>query len=304
MVSALQDRLGVRFRRIITSSSDGVPPWLADVAAGDDAGLFKPTDAPWIVHANFTTLVGGIRALLMQALHPGSLAGVEQHSRYEVDALGRLAGTTRWLTILTFGSKSSIAKESARVNGMHSRVKGEYTAGTGETKSYRAADSDLLLWVHAAFTDSFLVTYQLYSGSNIPGGPDAYVSLWSKAVEPLGLTKCPMSKAELDAAIEKFDSDGLLVVNETTLRVVEFIKHPPLSRTARFAYAFLFQAAVASMPKKYRDRLGLKSLPLGIVQPVTKGLLRLMRVAIGDHSPIEEAALERLARIGALPATK
>lgn len=300
-MSAIQDRLGVRFRRIITSSSDGVPPWLDDVAAGDDAGLYKPTDAPWIVHANFTTLVGGIRALLMQALHPGSLAGVEQHSRYEVDALGRLAGTTRWLTILTFGAKSAIAKESARVNGMHSRVKGEYTAGTGEVKPYRAADPDLLLWVHIAFTDSFLVTHQLYSGIEIPGGADAYVSLWSKAVEPLGLTSCPMTQAELTAAIESFDEKGLLVVNDTTLRVVKFIKRPPLSRTARFAYAFLFQAAVASMPQKYRDRLGLKSLPLWLIQPVTKGLLNLMRLAVGDHSPIEEAALERLARIGELP---
>ena len=300
-MSAIQDRLGVRFRRIITSSSDGVPPWLDDVAAGDDAGLYKPTDAPWIVHANFTTLVGGIRALLMQALHPGSLAGVEQHSRYEVDALGRLAGTTRWLTILTFGSKSAIAKESARVNGMHSRVKGEYTAGTGEVKPYRAADPDLLLWVHIAFTDSFLVTHQLYSGVEIPGGADAYVSLWSKAVEPLGLTSCPMTQAELTAAIESFDEKGLLVVNDTTLRVVKFIKRPPLSRTARFAYAFLFQAAVASMPQKYRDRLGLKSLPLWLIQPVTKGLLNLMRLAVGHHSPIEEAALERLARIGELP---
>jgi hypothetical protein len=107
-----------------------------------------------------------------------------------------------------------------------------------------------------------------------------------------------MSQAELTAAIESFDDQGLLVVNDTTLRVVKFIKRPPLSRTARFAYAFLFQAAVASMPKKYRDRLGLKSLPLWLIQPVTKGLLGLMRLAIGDHSPIEEAALERHARIG------
>ena len=81
-MSALQDRLAVRFRRIITSSTDGEPPWLADVASGNDLGLFNPDDAPWRVHASFTTLVGGIRALLVQAMHPGSLAGVAQHSRY------------------------------------------------------------------------------------------------------------------------------------------------------------------------------------------------------------------------------
>ena len=33
-------------------------------------GYFLPSDAPWVVHADFGTLVGGIRALLMQALHP------------------------------------------------------------------------------------------------------------------------------------------------------------------------------------------------------------------------------------------
>ncbi len=296
---SLQDRLGTRFRRIITSSPDGVPPWLGAVAEGDDAGMYLPTDEPWQVHANFTTLVGGIRALLMQALHPGSLAGVEQHSRYETDALGRLAGTTRWLTIMTFGSRSAIAKEAARVNGMHSRVKGEYENAQGQHRAYKASDPDLLLWVHIAFTDSFLTTYELYSGNTVDA--DRYVGLWSQAVAPLGLAECPMTKDELHDALEKFDEQGLLRVDDTTLRVVRFIRRPPLSRTARFAYWFLFQGAVASMPAKYRHRLGLRSLPMWVVGPVTRTLLRLMRIAIGSHSPIEEAAHERLTRIGALP---
>ena len=80
----LQKFLGGRFRTILSGSPDA-PPWLEEVASGDDPGLFLPTDAPWIVHANMATLVGGVRALLMQALHPGTLAGVAQHSRYEKD---------------------------------------------------------------------------------------------------------------------------------------------------------------------------------------------------------------------------
>jgi hypothetical protein len=55
------------------------------VAAGEGAGLYLPTDAPWVAHSDLATLVGGIRALLMQALHPGSLAGVCSHSRYKND---------------------------------------------------------------------------------------------------------------------------------------------------------------------------------------------------------------------------
>jgi uncharacterized protein (DUF2236 family) len=60
------------------------------------------------------TLVGGVRALLMQALHPGSLAGVRNHSRYQNDPLGRLAGTIQWLTVTTFAARESILREAGR----------------------------------------------------------------------------------------------------------------------------------------------------------------------------------------------
>ena len=292
MIAALQDRIGTRFRRIITSAPDGVPPWLGEVARGDDAGMFAPTDAPWRVHANLSTLIGGIRALLVQALHPGSLAGVAQHSRYEQDALGRLAGTTKWLTIMTFGSQEAIAAEAARVNGMHAKVTGTYG---DQRQTYRASDPDLLMWVHVAFTDSFLSTFQLYSGQCV--NADEYVSQWARAVAPLGLHDAPTSEAGLHAMLASYEP--VLHVSDTTRRVVQFIRRPPLSRTARTAYWFLFQAAVASLPGEYRRMLGLRTAPLWLVRPMARGLLRAMRLALGPRSPMEEAALARRARIGA-----
>ena len=270
---------------------------------GDDFGLYAPTSAPWVVHANLATLIGGIRALLIQALHPGSLAGVAEHSRYEEDPLGRLAGTTRWLTILTFGSTQAIAKESARVNGMHKKVVGEYSDANGETKSYAAANHDLLMWVHLAFTNSFLTTHEMYSDVQIPGGADAYVAQWSKAVEPLGLSDAPVTKKQLNETLDGFYRRGELTISPQTLRVVEFIKRPPLSKTALFFYGFLFKAAVTSIEPKYRDLLGLKSGPKWIVVPTTRFLLKAMRLAIGKHSPLEEAALARHARLATAKAT-
>lgn len=300
--NALQERFGKRFRRIITNTEDGVPPWMNLVAEGETGGLFLPSDAPWVVHGDVATLVGGIRALLMQALHPGSLTGVEQHSRYEQDPLGRLAGTTRWLTILTFGSHEAIAKESGRVNRMHDHVKGEYTTGQGETKPYKAADPDLLLWVHIAFTDSFLTTHELYGEEEIPGGPDAYVAQWSRAVIPLGLEKAPMSRAEMKQEIQRFKDEGLLASSETTKRVVEFIRKPPLSKTAMVAYSRMFDGAVASIPTEFQEMLGLRSKPMRIAGPVTRGMLRSLRLALGPSSPLEDEAIERLTRLGLWPA--
>ena len=271
------------------------------VAEGDTAGLYLPSDAPWVVHGNVATLIGGIRALLMQALHPGSLTGVEQYSRYEHDPLGRLAGTTRWLTVMTFGSQEAIDLEAGRVNRMHDHVKGEYTTGLGETKPYKAADPDLLLWVHIAFTESFLTTHELYGEEEIPGGPDEYIAQWSKAVIPLGLTKAPMSKAEMQAEIQRFKNDGLLATSETTKRVVEFIRKPPLSKTAMLAYSRMFDGAVASIPTEFQEMLGLKGKPLKFVAPVTRGILRSLRLALGPSSPLEDVAIKRLNRIGAWP---
>ncbi|MEN9962062.1 MAG: hypothetical protein RIS66_475 [Actinomycetota bacterium] len=268
------------------------------IAAGDEPGLFMPTDAPWIVHADFGTLVGGIRALLMQALHPGSLTGVATHSRYEQDALGRLAGTIRWLTVTTFGSHAAVAGESQRVNRMHKRVTGEYETAAGEQRPYKAADPDLLLWVHIAFMDSFLRCHQMYAWREIPGGADAYVRLWAKSVEPLGLNSAPMNEADLLREIERYKVE--LVATPKTLDVVKFIKRPPLPILARPVYWLLFEAAVVSLPSEFRELLGLKAKSAKVIKPLTRGVLRFIRVAIGPESQIEDGAIERLRRIGAL----
>lgn len=303
--NVVQEFLSKRFRKLLSGDPKGIPPWLDVIAAGEEEGFFLPTDAPWVVHADFGTLVGGIRALLMQALHPGSLTGVKNHSRYESDPLGRLAGTIRWLTVTTFGSKTAVQNEANRVNKLHTRVVGEYTKGTGETVPYRAADKDLLLWVHIAFMESFLVSHQMYSFREIPKGTaptgaDNYVAQWSVSVAPLGLNRCPMSEKELEEQIDELYNSGLLVSTPDTEKVIEFIKKPPLPGAARFVYGLLFDAAVLSLRPEFRKLLGLKAKPAWLIGPLTRWTLRLMRVSIGPESVIEDGAIARLRRIGVL----
>ena len=297
--NALQENLSRRFRKLLSGASDGIPPWLPVVAEGNEPGFFVPGDAPWVVHGDFSTLVGGVRALLMQALHPGSLTGVSQHSRYEADPLGRLSGTIRWLTVTTFGSATAINNEANRVNRMHDRVTGEYETATGETRSYRAADKDLLLWVHVAFMDSFLRAHQNYSKRPIPGGADAYVKLWSKSVGPLGLEEVPMSEKELLATLDNFYPQ--LSVTEETKNVIRWIRKAPLPLLAKPVYVLLFHSALASLPQNYRSLIGIRGWPLWLTRPLTTTLLRVMRWAIGPESPIEDAAVERLKRAGEIP---
>lgn len=297
-VTGLQREFRRRFVKLLSGSNNGNPPWLDVVANGDQTGLYLPHDAPWIVHRDFATLVGGIRALLVQALHPGSLTGVAQHSRYKDEPLGRLAGTIRWLTVTTFGSHEAIAGEASRVNGMHDRVKGKYDTNQGSRRSYKAADPDLLMWVHVAFMESFLRTHQFYSSAPIPGGADNYIAQWSKAVEPLGLTDVPMNEQELEQVMADFWPE--LRRDAKTDSVISFIKNPPLPLGSKPFYNLFFQAAVTSLPPSYAELLDLKQAPASVMQPVTKSVLRGMRIGIGPESPIENAAIERLKRAGAI----
>ncbi|MBC8127978.1 MAG: DUF2236 domain-containing protein [Gloeobacteraceae cyanobacterium ES-bin-144] len=296
--NTIQEIFSRRFRRLLTGDPNGVPPWLDAVAEGDGVGLYLPTDAPWVIHADLATLVGGVRALLMQALHPGSLAGVRSHSRYKNDPLGRLSGTIRWLTLTTFGSHESLAKEAARVNRMHDKVSGTYQSASGETRSYRAADPDLLRWVHIAFMDSFLRAHQHFSTRPIPGGADAYIRLWAHSVEPLGLTDVPMDEAELLSCLDNYRNE--LTVSADTRDVIQWLRNPPLPIAAKPVYALLFQSALASLPEEYRRLLGLKTQPVRLLRPVTTHFLKFMRFAIGPDSPIEDAAIARLHRAGVI----
>ena len=302
--TALQERFSVAFRRLLSGAPDGTPPWLEVVARGNEPGLFLPSDAPWVIHRDFGTLVGGIRALLMQALHPAALTGVRDHSRYEKDPLGRLAGTIRWLTVTTFASTPEVMREAGRVNRLHKRVTGEFETGSGDVRPYAAADPEFLLWVHVAFMESFLVAHQMYASAPIPAGSaltgaDNYVAQWAASVTPLGLDTAPSSVAEVDAIIDDLAARGALCASDSTQTVITFIRKPPLPFLARPIYRLLFDAAVVSIRPEFRTMLGLRAKPRWIIVPATRLTLRVMRAAIGPESPIEEAALARLERISA-----
>jgi uncharacterized protein (DUF2236 family) len=292
--SAIQEMFARRLRALLFDDPSGVPPWLEMISGGEGPGLFQPGEAPWVIHADFGTFVGGVRALLMQALHPGSLAGVHQHSRYQSDPLGRLAGTIRWLTITTFASREAVAEEAARINRMHSRVSGNYQSAKGETLSYRASDPHLLLWVHIAFMDSFLRCHQLFATAPIPGGADDYVRLWAKSVEPLGLREVPLNESELVAALNQFQSE--LAVTDETREVIRWLRKPPLPVASLPVYELLFQAALASLPADCRALLDLKGVPLPVIRPVARGLLKCMRAAIGPENMLSDSAVARLER--------
>ena len=281
-----------------TGNSTGRPDWVAQIEEGDDGGFFGVGSASWAVHGGMATLVAGIRALLMQTLHPGAMAGVHDWSRYKEDPLGRLAGTIQWLIGVTFSDTEMAIRESNRVGRFHDRVKGSYLDANGIERTYAAGDPELLSWVHVVFTDAFLGSHLIW-GSPIPGGADRYVSEWRKAGELVGVADPPASEAELRSQLDDFRTAGILKSDERVREAVRFIRRPGIPRAMRPAYNILFAGAVASIPVEYRRMLGLRR-PWWPAITITRIVLALVGRLLGRSSTSEDAARKRLTRLGLL----
>lgn len=286
--------LANRFREVVSGSKDGTPKWAFQMLEGEDEGYFGPESAVWEVHGCVSTIVGGVRALLLQAAHPAALAGVAEHSRYQEDPLGRLAGTTKWLTITSFGAKEFIEKEAKRVNEMHSRVTGSYLGKDGTEHEYAAKQSEYLMWVHCAFTDGFLKTYEML-GYKFKTSADQYVREWAESAVPLGLTDAPKSVAELEARLEEFRANSLMA-NETTLNVVKFIMKPPFSKLGLIPFSIFAYAAVATLDPRDRELLGLKKRSR-IWLKISRVILEFLSAILGNESPSQKFARQRIARL-------
>lgn len=294
-MAQVRDRWRSHLLQTLSGTDDGSPQWVRELARGDDAGFFGPGSASWAVHGGMATMVAGIRALLVQALHPGAMAGVHDWSRYRDDPLGRLAGTIRWLMTVTFGDRATAERSSAMVRGLHRRVQGEYVDASGMTRTYRASDPELIEWVHLAFTDSFLSCHEIWE-AEIPGGPDAYVREWATAGALVGVADPPVTAAELRGRIRAVADAGILRTDDRVLDVVRFIRRPPLAKGMIPAYRIMFAGAVTSLDPEHRRMLGL-SEPVFPAVAATGAVLRTARSLLGERSTSEEAARDRIARL-------
>src|ERR1700722_11928621 len=139
--------------RSAAAFADGVPEQPAD------DGFFGPASVTWRANADLSSPIGGVRGPMIPALPSPAMAGVDQHSDWREDPVGRLAATSKYLATISFGEQAAAEKVAARVRRIHERVSGTDDE-TG--KPYAASDPALLLWVHAALVDSNLAARALF----------------------------------------------------------------------------------------------------------------------------------------------
>jgi uncharacterized protein (DUF2236 family) len=263
-----------------------------------DTGLFGLESVAWRIHADPCSLVGGLRALIIQALNPLAMAAVEQHSDFRTDPWGRLRRTSEYVTTTIFGDSASAHAAGARIRAIHRRVSG-IDSVTG--LPYRADDPQLLLWVHAVEVHSFYYAYRCFGGRLTSADADRYVREMVASAELVGLhaQDVPQSLEELREYLRGYRK---LCVTPAARDGLKLVLSPPAPLAGRVAWAIPAAATISILPRRVRDLYGLPWVP--VADPALRfgvySLCRALNVLVPPSPPVQEArararALRRMA---------
>ena len=239
-----------------------------------DDGFFGPGSVTWRLSTDLSSPIAGLRALTVQALHPLAMAGVDQHSDWRSDPVGRLAATSSYLTIVSVGDRATAERVSERVRRVHEHVRGVDTV-TGQP--YAAGDPALLLWVHAAFVDSNIAAAQLFGSPLMAADADRYVAEMVAAAKLVGVPTdmVPASVAELESYIESVRP--ILRATPAARESMAYLLDPPgLDPDVAEIWQDIREGTIASLPDWARDMYG-----YSMVGPLTDARRKEIRQALG-----------------------
>jgi uncharacterized protein (DUF2236 family) len=254
-----------------------------ELAGADDPGLFGPDSVAWRIHRDTSMFVGGLRALLLQTLHPLAMAGVAEHSDYRSDPWGRLRRTALYVGTTTYGSTSAATAAIGRVRSVHRHVRGIAPDG----RPYAATDPHLLAWVHATEVDSFLRAFRRYGGEPLSmADADRYVGEMAVVAREIGADDVPTDVAELRTWMQGVRPE--LMAGRQAYDAVRFLLVPPVPLVTRGPYGLITAAAVGLLPTFARRMLWLPQAPLVdpfVVRPATRLLMSSLGWALAVDQP-------------------
>lgn len=260
-----------------------------DYAAGDrpvaisDEGLFERDSPIRMVHADIVSMmVGGMRSLLLQMLHPHALQGVLDHSNFRADMHGRLRRTAKFLAVTTFGHRDEAAQAIERVRRIHAVVGGSLPDGT----PYSANDARVLAWVHVAGATSFVAAYLRHVRPDMPGfQQDEYYQQAAVVARALGADPVPLDRREAEQIFRMLRKD--LRPSAAAREVADLVlnQRPPGAPPA--VQAVLGAEAVALLPSFARAMLALDKPGLGAfpARAATWGMGKTLRWAFRQSPP-------------------
>ncbi|MFI6500667.1 oxygenase MpaB family protein [Nonomuraea typhae] len=198
------------------------------MASIEEIVVQPPQTATWQVHLDRCMWVGGVRGLMLQALHPLAMRGVWQNSTFQEDPFGRLRRTADFVGRTTFGTPAEAEEIGRRVRGIHRSLR-----ISSDGRTHRVDDPELLLWVHCAEVSSYLEAVRRGGLALTGRQADRYLAEQRRSAAYVGLhpEDVPGSRAEM-AAYFKEMRPKLRVIDESAA-TVRFLMWPRLPEEMR-----------------------------------------------------------------------
>jgi uncharacterized protein (DUF2236 family) len=137
--------------------------------------LLGPKSITWEMCRERALLVGGGRALVLQAAHPLVGEGIHQHSGFQTDPWRRLQRTSDFYLGLVYAKQDELEAFNRWLEHAHRGVKGQ----TAQGETYSADRPDLMLWVQATLADSVAWAWQQIWG---PLPPEKLELYWQEQI--------------------------------------------------------------------------------------------------------------------------
>jgi len=256
-----------------------------------DIGYFGPDSVTWQVHREATTMVGGLRALLLQALHPEAMRLLAQQSNYRDDPWQRLNRTAHYVASVTFGDQARADAAAAQVRQVHGRL--------------GIDDPEQLAWVHACEVDSFIVAARR---SGLRFDVDRYLGEQLVAAGLVGVPDDLVAGSARELADYFARMRPRLALTPQARDAARYVVLPPLPVPIRFAvparlgWTTVASLAVGMLPGWARRMYRLPPLPGSALATATG--LHALRLGISSlppryrDGPEYRAALRRVSQPG------
>lgn len=248
-IETIRNALVEKVRGVFNDRQAGERP-----APISDEALFERNSPIRMVHADVVgMMVGGIRSLLLQMLHPHALQGVLDHSNFREDMHGRLRRTAKFIAVTTFAHRDEAMAAVARVNRIHAAVGGILPNGT----PYAATDPRTLAWVHIAEATSFLAAYLRLVRPDMPGHEqDEYYRQFAVIARALGADPVPIDRREAELLFRELRHD--LHPSPEAREVADLVLKQRPEGAPPAVQAMLGAEAVALLPSFARAMLALE----------------------------------------------
>lgn len=253
-----------------------------------DDGYFGPASVSWRLFADPASKLGGIAAILLQALNPEMMRLFEHTTNLSRDAQGRAERTARYIDTTVFGDRAHADAAGASVRRMHAHASWTDPA-TGRT--LRADTPEWLEWTHSTVVWGVLRAAEAFGPELSRAEQDEFVREQHVAARLVGIEHAlPATRAELDDYVSAQRERMALTLPAAELS--RSLRRPSLGgNPVKVWTGVVIQDGILSLlPDWARLLYGIEGRPMNLraAAGTTRGLIRAARRNAGYERTIAE----------------